>query len=43
MRLLLDTHAFLWFIGGSAKLSGEAHKLIDNPINQPFLGVASLW
>jgi PIN domain nuclease of toxin-antitoxin system len=43
MRLLLDTHAFLWFVSGSAKLSGEARKLIDNPINQPYLSVASLW
>ncbi len=43
MRLLLDTHTFLWFVSGSTKLSSEARKLIDNPINQPFLSVASLW
>lgn len=43
MRLLLDTHAFLWFVNGSTKLSSQARELINNPINQPFLSVASLW
>lgn len=43
MRLLLDTHAFLWFVGGSSKLSGAARKLIEDPANERFLSVASLW
>jgi PIN domain nuclease of toxin-antitoxin system len=43
MRLLLDTHAFLWFIMGSANLSVNARALIENPANERHLSVASLW
>lgn len=43
MRLLLDTHAFLWFIMGSANLSVNARALIENPANERLLSVASLW
>ncbi len=43
MKLLLDTHTFLWFIGGNQKLSGYAKELIGSPANERFLSVASLW
>lgn len=43
MNLLLDTHAFLWFIEGHPNLSKYARLLIENPINQPFLSLASQW
>ena len=43
MKLLLDTHAFLWFIAGSEKLSATARELIEDSANQPFLSAASLW
>jgi PIN domain nuclease of toxin-antitoxin system len=43
MRLLLDTHAFLWFIMGSANLSVNARALIENPANERLLSIASLW
>ena len=43
MKLLLDTHSFLWFIGGSKSLSPIARGLIEDISNQPFLSVASLW
>ena len=43
MRPLLDTHSFLWFISGSSKLSQTARTLIEEPSNQPFLSIASLW
>jgi PIN domain nuclease of toxin-antitoxin system len=43
MRLLLDTHAFLWFIMGSPNLSVNARALIENPANERLLSVASLW
>jgi PIN domain nuclease of toxin-antitoxin system len=43
MRLLLDTHAFLWFIEGSPNLSGVAKGAIENRENQRFLSIASLW
>ncbi len=43
MRLLLDTHAFLWFIMGSPHLSGNARALIEDVSNEKSLSVASLW
>jgi PIN domain nuclease of toxin-antitoxin system len=43
MRLLLDTHAFLWFIMGSPNLSAAARALIEDGANERFLSVASLW
>jgi len=43
VRLLLDTHSFLWFIGGGANLSPKARALIEDANNQPFLSMASLW
>jgi len=43
MKLLLDTHAFLWFIMGSSNLSETARALIEDPANENLLSVASLW
>lgn len=43
MRLLLDTHAFLWFINDSAELSYEARAAIEDGENELFLSYASLW
>lgn len=43
MKLLLDTHAFLWFIGGDERLSLTARTLIEDGANDAFLSVASLW
>lgn len=43
MRLFLDTYVFLWFIAGSSDLSNKARTLIEDPNNQRFLSVASLW
>ncbi len=43
MKLLLDTHAFIWFIMGSPNLSATARVLIEDAANEKFLSVASLW
>ncbi|AFY86875.1 type II toxin-antitoxin system VapC family toxin [Chroococcidiopsis thermalis] len=43
MRILLDTHSFLWFIEGSPNLSNIARSAIEDRKNQRFLSVASLW
>jgi PIN domain nuclease of toxin-antitoxin system len=43
MRLLLDTHAFLWFIMGSPNLSPRARSLVEDGANESFLSVAGLW
>lgn len=42
MKLLLDTHSFLWFIGGDNRLSLTARTLIEDTTNDIFLSVASL-
>jgi PIN domain nuclease of toxin-antitoxin system len=43
MKLLLDTHTFIWFIIGSPNLSAHARALIEDVANEKFLSVASLW
>ena len=43
MRLLLDTHTFLWFIGGDTALSPYARQLIEDRTNERLLSIASLW
>ncbi|XCN74360.1 MAG: type II toxin-antitoxin system VapC family toxin [Candidatus Electrothrix aestuarii] len=43
MRVLLDTCAFLWFIGGSERLSRPARDLMEDFDNSLYLSLASLW
>ena len=43
MRLLLDTHSFLWFISEDPKLSPRARQLIEDPANDVLLSMASVW
>ena len=43
MRLLLDTHIFLWFISGDTKLSKNVQDAIRNPENEVYLSVISIW
>jgi PIN domain nuclease of toxin-antitoxin system len=43
MRLLLDTHTFLWFLSDDAQLSDPARKLIEDSANEILLSMASLW
>lgn len=43
MKLLLDTHAFLWAITDDAKLSPLARKNFLASDNELFLSVASVW
>lgn len=43
MKLLLDTHAFLWWIGDDARLSGPAREAIADPGNNVSFSVASAW
>ena len=43
MRLLLDTHAFLWWVADSRRLSATAHKLIADETNSLFVSAASAW
>lgn len=43
MKLLLDTHAFLWLVDGSPHLSATAQAAFSDPTNALFLSVASVW
>lgn len=43
MKLLLDTHTFLWFIVGSSNLTTTARALIEDEANGKFFSLASLW
>ena len=43
MRLLLDTHALIWFIEGNPRLSARAKEAIETIGHECWLSVASLW
>jgi hypothetical protein len=43
MRLLLDTHAFLWFVADDASLSSPARSAIEDSGSEVFVSVASAW
>lgn len=43
MKLLLDTHAFLWWNEANPRLSRRAHRLISDPDNRLYLSVVSAW
>lgn len=43
MKLLLDTHAFLWFVWKHARLSAAARALILDPKNTLIFSMASCW
>lgn len=43
MKLLLDTHIFLWYITADSRLSTTFQNEIRNPANQVYLSVVSLW
>src|SRR2546429_9210584 len=42
MRLLLDTHALLWFLDGDPRLSASAKSAIEDRTNVRFLSPGSL-
>ena len=43
MKLLLDTHAFLWWVEGTPALGRRARVEVSNPDNEVFVGIASCW
>lgn len=43
MRILLDTHAFLWWLAGSARLSETARIAVAEPANVILVSAASAW
>ena len=43
MKLLLDTHALLWFALNDPQLSASATSLIVDPSNEKLVSPASYW
>jgi len=43
MRLLLDTHAFLWFVLGDPRLVRSARDQIRDPARAKLVSPASYW
>jgi PIN domain nuclease of toxin-antitoxin system len=42
-RLLVDTHALLWWLTDDPALSPSARDAIADPVNEPFVSAASVW
>ena len=43
MKLLLDSHSFVWWRDEPRKLSPTAFAEISNPNNDVFLSVVTVW
>ena len=43
MKILLDTHIFLWFISGDTKLSTDVRDAIRDLDNEVYLSAVSIW
>jgi PIN domain nuclease of toxin-antitoxin system len=42
MKLILDTHIFLWLISEDRRLAEDKAQVISNPENEVFLSVISV-
>ncbi|BAZ12690.1 putative PilT protein [Calothrix sp. NIES-4071] len=43
MKLLLDTHTFIWYVTNNSKFSSTAKLLINDGNNEVVLSKASVW
>ena len=43
MRILLDSHAVLWYVDQDQMLSGTAHAVITDPANDLLVSAATIW
>ena len=43
MRLLLDTHAFLWWLAGESSLTSKARAAIEAEETKVFVSAVSAW
>lgn len=43
MKVLLDTHVFLWYFTGDPRLSQAALTIVGDVRNELFLSMASVW
>ena len=43
MKVLVDTHAMLWWLAGDERLSTPALRLLEDPANVRWISIATLW
>ena len=43
MKILLDTHTFLWYIQDNQRLSVKVAELLENSTHDLYLSIVSLW
>jgi PIN domain nuclease of toxin-antitoxin system len=43
LKVLVDTHALLWWMGGDARLSELALGILEDGANQRLVSIVSLW
>ncbi len=43
MNIIVDTHAAIWFISNNKRLPQFSKKTIEDPQNDCFISIASLW
>ena len=43
MRILLDTHVFVWTVSEPERLSATARRVIEDARNELLLSIASVW
>ena len=43
MRILLDTHCWLWMLASPARFSPATREVLENPDNELLLSAASSW
>lgn len=43
MKVLLDTHVWIWMVIGDERLSAPARRLLDDPTTEIHLSAVSVW
>jgi PIN domain nuclease of toxin-antitoxin system len=43
MRLLLDTHTFIWYVTDNPRLSAHVKLLIEDENNEKLVSIPSIW
>ena len=43
MEIILDTHAFIWFVENDSKLDQSTKNLIEEKFSRVYISIASLW
>jgi PIN domain nuclease of toxin-antitoxin system len=43
LKLLLDTHVWIWTLGRPDRLGRNARRALENPSNQVYLSPISIW